>query len=202
MVKGTGSGKGRSGVRLFDGINRENLLVKVYKEITYSVDEYVHSGERVKRYCVQIKFNPSALDIVKNIIEENGGRRAVTGYDVFLRRCADKHVVVCVDLNNEFRDIGVKKCEEITKGMIDQVLNRFMRKTNSGRRSDEKSVDMDDDVFDKLEQVKVLISELIQNDVKNMSRKALVRDNIINHAKKIYADILDRENKSDERGEY
>ena len=192
MAKGTGSGKGRSRVRLFDGIKRENVLVKVYKETTYSVDEYVRSGERVKRYCGEVKFNSSVLDIVKSVIEENSGRKAVTGYDVFLRRCQDKNIVVCVDLNNEFMDIGVKKCEDICKVLIDLVFNRLRRKF-SGYSENEY-----DEVSDKLEQVKVMISELIRSDVKGIARKKLVKDSIINHAELVYANIMEDEDKEKE----
>ena len=79
MAKGTGSGKGRSKLRLFDGINREEVLGIVYRDTEICVDEYRQNGEKIKRYCGRIKFNQAMMDIVKNIVSENGGRRNATG---------------------------------------------------------------------------------------------------------------------------
>ena len=89
-------------------------------------------------------------------------------------------------------DIGVKKCEEICKVLIDLVFNRLRRKF-SGYSENEY-----DEVSDKLEQVKVMISELIRSDVKGIARKKLVKDSIINHAELVYANIMEDEDKEKE----
>lgn len=187
MAKGTGSGKGRSKLRLFDGINREEVLGIVYRDTEICVDEYRQNGEKIKRYCGRIKFNQAMMDIVKNVVSENGGRRNATGYDMFLRRCPDRRVAVCVDLNNESRDSGIKNCEKICKTFIDLVYNRHRKQFSEHR--DDKS----DDISDKLEQIKSLITELIRNDAKTGKMKQITRDIITNHVKNVYTESLDEE---------
>ena len=188
MAKGTGSGKGRSKIRLFDGTSREEVFGIVYRDNEISVDEYRQSGEKMKRYCARIKFNQAMVDIFKDVVSENHGRRNATGYDIFLRRCSDRSVAVCVDLNNELRESGIKNCEKICKSFIDLVYNRHSEQIS--KRKDDRSCD----ISDKLEQVKVLITEIIRNDAKSDKMRRMTKDIITNHVKRLYAEISNDEN--------
>ena len=162
MTKGIGSGKVRNRTRLFGDIKKHKAVTQYHKGKCISVAMYEIKGSNVDRYLGTVEFEHKYAGLINSIISQSVMPYGVA-YDVFLKTAKDRrYVMVCVSLNSDYEDIGIKNCFNLCRKLIDMIMRQIEHEARYGEE--------DNGVFaisDRMDEIKTNINTFVRFEVDN-----------------------------------